>query len=407
MKRAEDGKPGYANNVCIFVAYQKKLDLSTRLYLRFLHSIGFAIFFVNNAKTHQLDISELAEFVNRIYDRINLGQDFGAVKDVFLTLRQEGILAKARYLLIANDSMQFIPGAFSKTLKESILEEMDNERAAIFTHVNFEQHTHYQSFFQVISADIFNGYDYVKFWQSYVPLSHRGHTIDKGEVLLTKQIYSKHANISILYSVANYAQKALGLQESVQNQTNLEELSPVLMQDPSFFLPSPASTITRYTNAWYYADFFAFEKRWDALNSQRAPQSKRVNGISRIKKMAFHAKIYSAPELFQLLEGSNQSHTGAWIYPLILSCPIVKKDICFAGTFTIAAVIANYKHILALSIANPSPVEKEIMQNLCDEFEKLLIRKGTPASFRKSMAKAAKLGLTQGFAYPFDPTSLY
>jgi hypothetical protein len=52
--------------------------------------------------------------------------------------------------------------------------------------VNYQIHTHAQSFFQVFAKDIFQEKSFSKFWHDYYPSELRHHAINRGEVGLTK-----------------------------------------------------------------------------------------------------------------------------------------------------------------------------------------------------------------------------
>jgi hypothetical protein len=52
-------------------------------------------------------------------------------------------------------------------------------------YVNYQHHTHAQSFFQVFSKDIFQKKSFSKFWQNYYPSELRHHAINYGEVGLS------------------------------------------------------------------------------------------------------------------------------------------------------------------------------------------------------------------------------
>ena len=70
--------------------------------------------------------------------------------------------------------------------------ELFEESAAVWTtaFLNFEKHTHAQSFFQSFSGEIVRDPIFQKFWKKYYPSDRRTHAIDKGEVRLSQKLLS-------------------------------------------------------------------------------------------------------------------------------------------------------------------------------------------------------------------------
>jgi glycosyltransferase involved in cell wall biosynthesis len=115
-----------------------------------------------------------------ILTRPNIGRDFGAYKIGFLYAEKNGYLTQIDHLLFANDSVMYGPqsiGCISTMLK------VDLPWHALF--VNYQHHTHAQSFFQVFNKDIFQKNSFSKFWHHYYPSELRHHAINDGEVGLS------------------------------------------------------------------------------------------------------------------------------------------------------------------------------------------------------------------------------
>ena len=115
-----------------------------------------------------------------ILTRPNIGRDFGAYKIGFMYAEKNGYLAQTKHLLFANDSVLY--GSESINFVKSML-KVDRPWHAMF--VNYQFHTHAQSFFQVFAKEIFQERAFSKFWHDYYPSELRHHAINYGEVGLS------------------------------------------------------------------------------------------------------------------------------------------------------------------------------------------------------------------------------
>jgi hypothetical protein len=115
-----------------------------------------------------------------ILTRPNIGRDFGAFKIGFKHAEKSGYLTRIDHLLLANDSVLY--GSQSIEFVKSML-KIDLPWHAMF--VNYQFHTHAQSFFQVFAKDVFREKSFSKFWHEYYPSELRHHAINNGEVKLS------------------------------------------------------------------------------------------------------------------------------------------------------------------------------------------------------------------------------
>lgn len=115
-----------------------------------------------------------------IIRRPNIGRDFGAYKIGFIHAEKNGYLREAERLLFANDSVLY--GPRSNDFVQSML-KMKRPWHAMF--VNYQFHTHAQSFFQVFEGEIYRSRAFSRFWHSYYPSELRHHAINNGEVGLS------------------------------------------------------------------------------------------------------------------------------------------------------------------------------------------------------------------------------
>lgn len=139
---------------------------------------------VNNSYL-QSWIPELISLPITIIERPNIGRDFGAYQSGIGYLKENGYLIEADLLLICNDSV-FYGNNFGNFLKE-----FDSSKLPWTTaFLNFEKHTHAQSFFQSFTSEILLAPEFQGFWRDYRPSNSRVHAIDKGEVKLSQILLS-------------------------------------------------------------------------------------------------------------------------------------------------------------------------------------------------------------------------
>lgn len=125
-------------------------------------------------------ITSLSSKPIEILARPNIGRDFGAFKVGFKYAEKCGYLGRVDHLLFANDSVLY--GSRSIDFVKSMLKN-NLPWHAMF--VNYQFHTHAQSFFQVFDKDVFREESFSQFWQDYCPSELRHHTINNGEVQLS------------------------------------------------------------------------------------------------------------------------------------------------------------------------------------------------------------------------------
>ena len=106
--------------------------------------------------------------------------------------------------------------------------------------------------------------------------------------------------------------------------------------------------------------------------------------------------------LFELIENSNSSHVGGYLYPFFLNCPLIKKDLTSQGSFSMGQSLDLYRKCLQYSMDLNNPIEKELCEDLLREYDLLMLEKGNPYAFRKNYFKGIRLGINGGFQYDFS-----
>jgi hypothetical protein len=110
-----------------------------------------------------------------------VGRDFGAYKAGVNFLKNKGLLTNIESLLICNDSV-----FYGKNFGDFINRYEENLSSWTSAFLNFEKHTHAQSFFQSFSGQVVQTEVFQKFWSDYYPSNRRVHAIDMGEVKLSQ-----------------------------------------------------------------------------------------------------------------------------------------------------------------------------------------------------------------------------
>lgn len=348
-------------NVCVFVVYAAEATLSTLSYIQALRDAGFAILVINNSVTSKEFLEALKPLCWRVYNRRNIGRDFGAFKDGVMYLFAQGILQQCRFLCLANDSMQFVPGINGADFTAQIKQFINTETGALFTHESHQTVKHYQSFFQLLDSTIVNSPGFLKFWNTYRPLSNREHCIHKGELALSQSVYNQIKNVRVLYSPDALLESLRPA--SVESAPKLVEILGLM----------PSQTRTKRSKQKNYA----LEQLNDAAFIQ--------------KSMDPLLEHY----LCELIEQSNASHVAAFLYPLYLRCPLIKHDICFAGSFSIGKALLLYTQVLC-----KSGLEAADSKMRTQEFRRLIQAKGIPSDYRSKPLERALKGVTDGFQYP-------
>jgi hypothetical protein len=350
--------------IALFVGFTPRLTLSNKAYIKTLRAAGFALVYLSNCPLDASARQDIGNLAWRLFERHNLGRDVGAYRDGVLWLEQQGLLTGCEILLIANDSMQFLPGGYADALVQALQDFESSSDVGLFSHISQSHDAHYQSYFQALKRPIFSSRLFLDFWRNYLPLSHRGHCIFKGEIALSAQVYRKFHNVRVLYT-SEALQATL---ENLQSQHGDISAGEILR-----LMPSPARTVQR-RKVGYCLDQIL----------QQSTSRETLAGW----------QLYC---LADVIENNNPSHVAAFLYPIYLHCPLVKQDLCVAGSFTIAQALSLFREALTAS-AQSSKEEIDVEAHV-KEFSKLLYAKGTPLSYISKAQESALKGITGGFVY--------
>lgn len=344
--------------IAIFVGFSKELTLSCKSYIESLIKANYRVLYVSNCRLSNQAKKTIASLAWKLIERHNMGRDIGAYRDAILWLNSQGFLESCELLIMANDSVQFLPGNYADSLVESLKRFEQSHHVALFSHISCMHSLHFQSFFQALKKSVFKSREFLNFWEKYMPLSHRGHCIFNGEIMMSQSIYNKLHGIQVLYTSSD-------LQANLEKQYSID--TGINAHDLLRLMPSPSRTIKR--------------KERNSILEPLAEAAWRGEPLP-------YQNLYLISEL---IENSNPSHVGAFLFPFYLKCPFVKKDLCLAGSFSIAQAALLFREALESSAKN-SNLAIDINAH-AEEYNIALYLKGTPMSHESTP------GATTGFIY--------
>jgi hypothetical protein len=339
--------------LAIFAAFHgSEVSFSNLAYLRSLQAAGFQVVYLHNGPLSAATVEKLEPLCAAVLERPNLGQDWGCFKDGFLNLRRYGWLDNIEWLLFCNDSVHFlgdqVGAQFARRL-DNELEKMPEPLLALNENLQLWQHL--QSFFVAVRPEVFNSARFIQFWKDYLPLSHRYHAINKGEVRWSLKVLN-HYSRRVLYSptaLFEYASRAyededwLGISRllipkccgSVVDGLRSHLAEEIGADEDRHKIPRSGG---RFTTSYVY---------WDQLMA-----------------------------LMGILESTNTSHSCALMFCGLLESPFLKKDICRHNTYTLSQV----KQFLEYHFSNNCEESPE-SRDLCSEILGSYISQGTLVSY--------------------------
>lgn len=246
----------------------------------------------------------------RIADRRTRGRDFGAWKDVIISMAKNGdLLSNLKSLLIVNDSMYW------NAHTDAIVAEMkDAKENWACLYESFSGQYHAQSFMVSFGNEVLSSRKFIEFWRRYVPLNTRTHSITHGELALSRMMSRSFGPPYCLLSSSAFADRA--------QQIPLSELGQALMA---------LDVSTRETS-----------KHKAAID----------HILSLIGELPFEGGNYTAPDkipemvvrhelavlLSEIIEMQNPTHAAGLLANRLWMTPL-KRDLALRGKFTIGDVI--------------------------------------------------------------------
>ena len=330
--------------LALFVAYHQpeKVPRSNLNYLISLNKCKFRIIYIHNGPLEREAIEGLKPYCEEIICRENLGQDFGAWKDGIKYCQEQNILNDLSWLLICNDSNFFLGGKHATSFEIEFRNALESAQYdLIAANKNLEAWFHYQSFFLCFSKEIFLGRAFKKFWENYIPLSHRFHAINNGEIKLTHRVL-KNSQALVLYDSPSII-KGIAIKKLLTKDLVCLPLRILL-----------------------------------SLKGVSAPCDTEVSNIF-IHQMIGH------------LETFNPSHVFALLYVKYAKSPFLKKDLYQAGSHSLAQIAK----ILGEEIHEETELQNQIISHY--------LKTGSIYSYAKLPKEAFKKGLDVGVGRKWEP----
>ena len=320
--------------LALFVAFHdsRNIPKSNIEYINFLNKCNFDIVYIHNGILSKKVIDKLSDIGCYLICRKNIGQDFGAWKDAFAVLKDFKINNNLEWILICNDSNFCInssESSFLNKLQESLEETSKYDFLSL--NCNFESYLHYQSYFLCFRENVFNSKNFKKFWDNYIPLNNRYHSIEKGERKLTETVLNNFKPKVILNNYDLYGK----IIEELKSE-NFYFLLALLPKNQIFL-----------------------EKCF--LNN------------------SFNLGLL---KMLGILESYNPSHIFALTNIYYLKSPFIKKDIVRYGLYSLNQI----HRVLSSSELN---INKEIINEIMNFYT----CSGTVYSYKLNMRKAIRRGV--------------
>ncbi|KGG21890.1 rhamnan synthesis F family protein [Prochlorococcus marinus] len=338
-----------SKRLAIFVGFHNPnfIPESNKEYVKALINCSFDVLYLHNGLLEKQTIEELQNIGCYVICRENIGQDFGAWKDMILYLSKYNLLHRINWLLICNDSNFFTGGLNGEAFQERFKERLENQSDKDFISLlcNYQMLLHHQSYFICFSNNVTKSSRFLKYWKNYKVLGNRYHAIEKGEKELSISVL-KYFRQSILYT-------SIDLYESVINFKENNKLDNFISNLP--------------INAFY------LEKCINESNSEK---------IAIIRAIS-------------MLEKYNQSHAFGLLLMKYCNYPFLKRDVILKGSFSMSQIsgIISKNHIISNRL-------------IAEEMSAYFLRVGLPYSYWHSPKEAHRKGIEpHGERYDAYPDS--
>lgn len=288
-------------DIAIISVYQKQgLSPSTRRLINAFQHHGIIIIIVSNSAILEQDLDFLKKNTHTVIHRKNLGRDFGAYQCGWQFITKQRL--PIRKLFMANDSVYYLSGI------EKVVAKCQHSKADLVAATeNYQHHYHLASYFLVFSEAAHANSCFTDFWEKFLPYSSRKHTINKGEVKLSKIVMRKAGLIPEVIFTTTLLRTKMEEHEF----TNL--LSDLLYLAPSDFQNILLDLATNIYN-------------------------------SRLPENTDYLKTIFLNSLFSFAENASPSHKLGLLFVKYLDAPIVKRDLCERAGYFISTVVSFMAH---------------------------------------------------------------
>ena len=307
--------PPGLRRLAIFAAFHcPEVSFSNLAYLRCLKAAGLQVVYLHNGPLSASTVEKLEPLCAAVLERPNLGQDWGCFKDGFLNLRRYGWLENVEWLLFCNDSVHFLGDQIGANFARRLDQEFDTMVEPVLAlNENLQLWQHLQSFFVAVRPEVFKTPLFARFWKDYLPLSHRYHAINKGEVRWSLKVLN-HYPRRVLYS-----------------PSALFDYASMAYEDESWLgvsrllIPKCCGSVVDGLRSHLAEEISADEDR------RKVPRS----GGRFTTSYVYWDQLMV---LMGILESTNTSHSCALMFCSLLGSPFLKKDICRHNTYTLSQI---------------------------------------------------------------------
>jgi hypothetical protein len=268
---------------------------------------GFAenqvnVVLVSNCPLSSFDRDRVSGLISVLIERDNLGRDFGAYQAGVRYLEEAGALASCRKLFLVNDS-----AFYTKTVGRLIADILGMDKPFIGLFESFEHHYHVGSFFLCFSQEVVTGEIFRSFWRRYKPYSTRFHGIFAGEAELTKQLMAGNIMPFIVYSTS-VVRTALLESRTAEQSAFGAQIAPCIPE--SWVDPTPRQ-------------------------AGNPPLRLPINLPAGLGD----ADLELLDAFIRACERANQSHALALCANRLMRAPLIKRDLCYRGFWSIASLV--------------------------------------------------------------------
>jgi len=357
--------PPGLRRLAIFAAFHgPEVSFSNLAYLRSLQAAGLQVVYLHNGHLSAATIEKLEPLCAAVLERPNLGQDWGCFKDGFLNLRRYGWLENIEWLLFCNDSVHFLGDQIGANFARRLDQEFDTMVEPVLAlNENLQLWQHLQSFFVAVRPEVFKTPLFVRFWKDYLPLSHRYHAINKGEVRWSLKVLN-HYPRRVLYSPSALFDYASTAYED-ENWLGISRL----------LIPKCCGSVVDGLRSHLAEEIGADEDR------RKIPRS----GGRFTTSYVYWDQLMT---LMGILESTNTSHSCALMFCSLLGSPFLKKDICRHNTYTLSQ-IRQFLEYHFTSNAEESPESSALWSEILGSY----VGQGTLVSYLFRPRVAFRKGL--------------
>jgi lipopolysaccharide biosynthesis protein len=211
--------PLLMNKICVFCHYDKKGRVADYVihYLKELHNLGFAIFFVSNSGSlNQSEADRVLPSVSKILLRFNEGYDFGAY---YAGMQEVQKFTHHDLLLLANDSVYgpLVP-------LDKVIELASGNKADVVSITDsYAINYHLQSYFLLLNKKAFNSTEFKLFWQRFKFTGNKTYVVYNYEIGLSQALIKAGLQLK---SLCSYTEVSSFYFSKKNNDKNLCENYP-------------------------------------------------------------------------------------------------------------------------------------------------------------------------------------